>query len=302
MSHHHHHSHHRPINASINKSFVIGIVLNALFVILEIGVGFYTNSLSLLSDAGHNLSDVGSLVISLFAFKLASIQPNTFFTYGYKKSTILATLVNAAFLFVSVGIMFWEAIGRLYHPQPIQSIPVAIVAGVGIIVNSISAFLFFKEKDKDINIRGAYLHLLADAMVSLGVVIGGIAIYFTQQFWLDAVISIVIGLIILVGTFQLLKDSVRLSLDGVPQNVRYEAVKETVKGLNGVADLHHIHVWAISTTENAMTAHLVVSNASTHEEILALKAAIKNELHHLNIHHITLEVEFERDICDGREC
>jgi cobalt-zinc-cadmium efflux system protein len=273
-----------------------------LFVVIEIIAGFITNSLALFTDAGHNLIDVGSLLLSLLAFRLAKIKPNRNYTYGYKKTTILASLFNAIILLVALGVILWETISRLGKPVEIQGQTVALVAFAGIIINSISAFLFFKDKEKDLNIKGAYLHLLADALVSLGVVIGGILIYFTKSYWIDPVLSFIIVLVILYSTWDLLKNSLKQSLDGVPENVDIQKVTEQVLNMKYVKDFHHIHIWAISTTQNALTGHLVVVNELTNEEILEIRKMIKHKLEHLNIQHTTLEVEFESQSCEEREC
>ena len=188
MEHAHDH-HHAPQLTNVNRAFIIGIVLNSAFVIIEFGAGFYWNSLALISDAGHNLSDVASLVLALLAFRLAKIKSNATFTYGYRKTTVLASLINAVILLIAIGSIAWESISRLQHPQVVEGNSIAVVAGIGIVVNSLSAFFFFKDKEHDLNVKGAYLHLAVDALVSLGVVIAGIVIYFTQWYWIDTAIS-----------------------------------------------------------------------------------------------------------------
>ena len=300
MSHAHHHE--PPEITNVNKAFIIGIILNLLFVIIEFGTGIITNSLALISDAGHNLSDVGSLLLSLLAFKLANVKASKKFTYGYKKSTVLATLVNSVILLIAVGVIVWESIQRFSNPNEIQGFTVAIVAFVGIIINSFTAHLFFKDKDKDLNIKGAYLHLFADALVSLGVVIGGIIMYFYQLYWVDPILSIIIAIVILGSTINILKDSLRLSLDGVPESIDYENINSAILDTYGVKDLHHIHIWAISTTQNALTAHLIIEENLTNEEVGALKNEIKHKLEHLNIQHATLETEFTDQNCDNLDC
>ena len=291
MAHDHHH-HHGPTDMKkVNTAFLIGIALNLIFVIVEIVSGFISNSLALLTDAGHNVSDIGSLVLSLLAFKLATRKPTDRFTYGYKKSTILASLFNAVVLLVAVGVILWESVKRFSHPAEIQGGSIAIVAGIGILINSVTALLFLRDKDKDLNIKGAYLHLMADALVSVGVVIGGIVISFMGYYWIDPVLSIVIGIVILISTTGLLKDSLKLSLDAVPDNVNIEKVKAAILETDGVKDMHHLHVWAISTTQNALTAHIVVNDALNMDEVDELKHRLKHTLEHLNILHATLEIE-----------
>jgi cobalt-zinc-cadmium efflux system protein len=301
MSHDHAHHHHHKIER-FNNVLLAGVVLNTLFVIVEAGAGFVTGSLALLTDAGHNLSDVGSLLLSLLAFKLASIKPNGKYTYGYKKTTILATLINAIVLFVAVGIIFWEAIHRFNAPKEMPGITVAIVSFIGIIINGLSALLFFRDKDSDLNMKGAYLHLLADALVSFGVVIGGIAMYFTHLYWIDSILSVVICVVILISSFRLLKDSLRLSLDGIPVDVDVDKVEAALLGIKGVISLHHLHIWAMSTTENAMTVHVVLSKQLTDVEIMGVKKEIKHALAHQSVHHSTLEIESENFVCEQSFC
>jgi cobalt-zinc-cadmium efflux system protein len=301
MAHEHHH--HGPTNLKkINTVFLIGIALNLIFVIVEVTSGLISNSLALLTDAGHNLSDIGSLVLSLFAFKMAAKKATETFTYGYKKSTILASLVNAVILLVAVGIIIWEAIKSFSQPAEIPGLSVAIVAAVGILINSITAFLFFRDKDKDLNIKGAFLHLFADALVSAGVVIGGVVMYFTGFYWIDPVLSIVIGVVILFSTVGLLKDSLKLSLDAVPGNVKPDKVRKAVLSSPGVTGMHHLHIWAMSTTENAMTAHVVVDKELAMDEISTLKHDLKHKLEHLNIRHATLEIEQGSKDCQEPGC
>jgi cobalt-zinc-cadmium efflux system protein len=271
-------------------------------LIVEAGAGFVTGSLALFTDAGHNLSDVGSLLLSLLAFKLASIKPNGKYTYGYKKTTILATLINAIVLFVAVGIIFWEAIHRFNAPKEMPGITVAIVSFIGIIINGLSALLFFRDKDSDLNMKGAYLHLLADALVSLGVVIGGIAMYFTHLYWIDSILSVVICVVILISSFRLLKDSLRLSLDGIPTDVDVHKIEAALLNIKGVISLHHLHIWAMSTTENAMTVHVVLSKQLSDVEIVDVKKEIKHVLEHQSVHHSTLEIESENFVCEQSFC
>ncbi|MBP6516866.1 MAG: cation transporter [Chitinophagales bacterium] len=301
MGHDHTHHHHHKIERFSNV-LLAGVGLNALFVVVEASAGFFTGSLALLTDAGHNLSDVGSLLLSLLAFKLASIKPNVKYTYGYKKTTILATLINAVVLFVAVGIIFWEAIHRFNAPKEMPGITVAIVSFIGIIINGLSALLFFRDKDSDLNMKGAYLHLLADALVSFGVVIGGIAMYFTHLYWIDSILSVVICVVILISSFRLLKDSLRLSLDGIPVDVDVDKVEAALLGIKGVISLHHLHIWAMSTTENAMTVHVVLSKQLTDVEIMGVKKEIKHALAHQSVHHSTLEIESENFVCEQSFC
>jgi cobalt-zinc-cadmium efflux system protein len=294
---HHDHSHSIALT-NVNSAFIIGIVLNFLFVIIEVIIGLSVNSLSLLSDAGHNLADVGSLAISLLAYRLLKVKSNQRYTYGYRKTSILASLLNATILLISIGAIAYEAFHRFFRPAPLPGKTIALVAGIGIVINFGSALLFRKNKEKDLNIKAAYMHLMSDALVSLGLLFGGIIIFYTNWFWLDPVLSILIAIIILAGTWGLLKDSLRLSLDGVPKDIDLEEIKRAAYKVNGVDEIHHIHVWAMSTTENAMTGHIVIENHISMERINEIKEQIRHELKHMNIQHITLETEFTADNCE----
>ena len=286
------HSHnHSVVLKSVNTSFIIGICLNMAFVIAEVIVGLASHSLSLLSDAGHNLADVGSLALSLLAFRLLKVKANENYTYGYRKTSVLAALANAIILFISLGAIVYEAIYRFSSPQPLPGITISIVAGIGILINGISAFLFLKDKEKDINIKSAYLHLLTDALISAGVAVAGIIIYYTKWYWLDAAVSIAIATIILITTWGLLRDSLRLSLDGVPPGIVIGNIREVALKIEGVRDIHHIHVWALSSAQNALTAHLVVAEDASPQQLQHIKEQLKHELIHQNITHITLETE-----------
>ena len=304
MEHNHsHHDHsHIAVLTTVNSAFVIGIVLNLLFVIIEAVVGFSIDSLSLLSDAGHNLADVGSLGLSLLAFKLLKIKSNNKYTYGYRKTTILAALTNAVILLVSIAIIGYEAIQRFANPPALPGKTIAIVAGIGIVINFLTAILFLKNKEKDLNVKSAYLHMMADALVSLGIMIGGIVISYTHLYWIDPVISIVIVLVILFSTWTLLKESLALTLDAVPKDINLDEIKNKALKIEGIKGLHHIHVWAMSTTENAMTAHLVIDNRQDKEQISSIKNNLKHTLQHLNIQHVTLETEFSNEDCKKPEC
>lgn len=276
---------------TVNKAFWIGIVLNSAFVLIEFIAGFYTNSLALMSDAGHNLGDVAGLALALFAYKISKAKPNSHFTYGYSKSTILASLLNAIILLIAVGSIGLEAVKRMIHPEESEGITIAIVAGIGIVINSVSALLFFKEKERDLNVKGAYLHLMADALVSVGVVVTGILISFTGIKWLDPFVSLIIMAVILYSTWGLLRDSLKLSLDATPVNIDMGSIKKTALAITGVLDIHHIHVWALSTTQNALTAHLLIDETFTPEQVERIKERLKHDLMHVNIHHATLETE-----------
>jgi len=311
MAHDHSHTHahghaghsHGPVAlTSVSRALIIGAVLNIIYVVAEAGLGFYYNSLALVADAGHNLSDVAGLLLSLLAFRLAQVRRTETFTYGYRKSTVLASLINAVLLLVAVGAIVWESVQRFRHPEPIPGGPIAWIAGLGIVVNSVSALLFFRDKEHDLNIKSAYLHLVADALVSLAVVVGGLVIGSTGWYWLDPTLGLVVAAVILVSTWQLLSDSVRLSLDGVPATINLTSVMNDLRTVAGVRDVHHVHVWAMSTTENALTAHLVLQPGLTASQVAALKHDIRHRLEHRSIGHATLETEVTADDCKADDC
>lgn len=291
---HHHHTHQI---SSLNRAFILGISLNVVFVLAEFVAGFWFNSLGLLSDAGHNLSDVASLILAMLAFRLAKVNPTPKYTYGLKKSTVLVSLFNAVILLIAVGIIISESIDKFFHPQPVEGGAIAWVAGIGVVVNGLTAWLFIKDKDKDLNVKGAYLHMAADALVSVGVVVSGIIILFTGWYVIDPIIGIVIAGVIVYSTWGLLRDSLRLSLDGVPVGTDLKEVEKTMNSVRHIKGIHHLHVWAISTTETALTAHVVIDDVSLMEEI---KDEVKHKLEHIGIHHVTLEFELSSNPChDG---
>lgn len=297
MSSHHHHEHHHDhtqVVTSLNRVFILGIALNIAYVLAEAIAGICFNSMGLLSDAGHNLTDVVSLALAMLAYRLSQTHANHRFTYGYKKSTVLISLLNAIILGVAVVFIIVESIHKLIDPEPLEGITVSIVAAIGVAVNGFTAYLFMKDRKQDLNIKGAFLHMLADALVSVGVVISGIIIHFTGWYIIDAFIGLTVAVVIVVATWQLLRDSLRLALDGVPTQVDYDRVVSLIKNTDGVLDVHHLHIWAISTTENALTAHVVIRDIQKMETVKAeLKHALKGE----NISHATLEFEMETYRC-----
>ncbi|WP_195597409.1 cation diffusion facilitator family transporter [Bacteroides cellulosilyticus] len=297
MSHEHSHQHSHAINAeSLNKAFIIGIVLNLAFVVIEFAAGFWFDSLALLSDAGHNLSDVVSLVLALLAFRLAKVKANERYTYGYKKSTILVSLLNAVILLVAVGAIVIESIHKLNNPAVVPGGAIAWVAGVGVLINAFTAFLFMKDKEKDLNVKGAYLHMAADTLVSVGVLVAGIVISRTGWYIIDPIIGLIVAVVILISTWNLLHDSLRLTLDGVPTSIDSQKVVEAIRALPGVDDVHHIHIWAISTTENALTAHIVLKQPEGMQEV---KHLIRHRLEDFGIGHATLEFEVPGEHCEA---
>jgi len=302
-SHGGHHHHHTVTAADVaSKAFIFGIILNGAYVVIQVIAGIVTHSMALLSDAGHNLSDVASLALSLLAFRLAKAKPTDSFTYGFKKTTILAALTNAVVLLITIGMLGYESVNRLLHPQPVEGGLVAIVAGIGIAINLASAFFFFRNKEHDLNTKGAYLHLMTDALVSLGVVVSGLIISFTKWYWLDGAVSIVVLVVILIGTWSLLTESLRLSMDAVPEGVNVETIEKVINKINGVESIHHMHIWAMSTTENALTTHLVLNEQLSFDDKMKLVNKIKHELLHNKIHHATIELESAEVPCNDEEC
>ena len=286
---HEHHHHHHHDHKDYGKAFLFGILLNAGFVVIEGAYGFFTHSLALVADAGHNLSDVAGLIMAWGAFWLSRKRPNQYFTFGLRKSSILSALFNSLLLMIAVGMILWEAISRFKNPNPIDSHSVMIIAGIGIFVNGLTALLFFKDKDHDLNIRGAYLHMAADALVSVGVVLSALIISKTSWFWIDPLMSVIISLVIIQGTWSLLRDSLKLSMDAVPENIDLLKVKEYLEGLDEVSDVHDLHIWAISTTETALTVHLTLKhNLIKNDFITKISIDLKNKFH---IHHPTIQIE-----------
>ena len=281
-----------------NKAFTIGIMLNIIFVIVEATYGVMADSLALIADAGHNLSDVVSLVLAWGAFYMAKKEPTLQRTYGLRKITILASLTSAILLLIALGAIAWEAIGRFSDPQAVDGKTVIIVAAIGVVINTVTALLFREGQKDDLNIKGAYLHMAADAAVSLGVVIAGIAIIYTGWLWLDPALSLVIVLVILVGTWGLLRDSVNLAMDAVPNGVDMEEVKTYLLNLPNIKQIHALHVWALSTTETALTVHLVSSKTDIENTFLD---EIQDYLHdNFKIEHATIQIEYAEDdyVCD----
>jgi len=286
----HSHSHRHEIN-NYNHSFAIGIALNIIFVIIEVSYGLVADSLALIADAGHNLSDVMSLMLAWGANRLATKHPTQKRTYGLRKVTILASLLSAVLLFVALGGIAWESIERLSTPQPVEGMIIIIVAAIGVVINTATALLFVKGQKHDLNIRAAYLHMAADAAISLGVVLAGIAIMITGWLWLDPLISLLIVIVILLGTWNLLKDSIELSIDAVPKDIDVSEIKNYLLCLENVSDMHDLHVWALSTTETALTVHLVTTHKLIDNDFLQ---KVQEHLHdHFGIAHVTVQMEKE---------
>ena len=296
MAHHHHHT---APTQSLNGIFIFSIVLNVLFVLIEAGVGLWQDSLSLLSDAGHNLSDVFSLLLVLVAFRLAKVHNNERYTYGYRKSTVLISLLNAVILLVAVGAIVIESIHKFSEPAEVNGIAVSWTAGVGILINGLTAFLLMHGQKNDLNVRGAFLHMVADTLVSVGVVISGIIIYYTGWNMVDPIVSLIIAAVILISTWELLSDSLRLAVDGIPDGVDKKEIEQELLGNEHVSEVHHVHIWAISTTETALTAHVVVDDFSNWPQVAH---QLKHELSEHGIAHATLEPETPDTPCAAHEC
>jgi cobalt-zinc-cadmium efflux system protein len=278
------------------RAFAIGVVLNTGFIIAEVIFGLLSHSLSLLADAGHNLGDVMGLLMAWAASNLARRSPTERFTYGLRRTSVLAALFNAILLLVSVGAIAWEAIRRISHPEPVLGLTMIWVALMGVIVNGLTAWMFVGGRKNDLNIRGAFLHMAADAAVSAGVVLAGLVILRTGWWLLDPISSLLIVMVILIGTWGLLRDSINLALDAVPRGINPAAVQKFLEQLPGVAAIHHLHVWGLSTTETACTAHVVKREPQLDDELLK---RIAHELHErFGIEHTT--IQFER--CDGPDC
>jgi cobalt-zinc-cadmium efflux system protein len=280
--------------ANFGRAFAIGIGLNAAFVIIEAGYGFTANSTALLADAGHNLSDVLGLVVAWIAAVLSRRPPTPRLTYGLRKTSILAALLNAIFLLIACGAILLEAIQRLIHPEPIASLTVIVVAAIGIIINGVTAWLFASGRNTDLNIRGAYLHMMADAAVSFGVVLAATAIMATGWLWLDPAMSLVIVAVIVAGTWSLLRESAAMTLAAVPSGIDPAAVRDFLAGHPNVASIHDLHIWSMSTTETALTAHLVMPAGNPGDAFLI--ETCRELQRRFGIGHATLQVETSADV------
>jgi len=304
--HHHHdhghahsHSHgHSHAPSDFGRAFAIGIALNIGFLAIETVYGFIANSMSLLADAGHNLSDVLGLVVAWAAAVMAKRAPSPRFTYGLKKAPILAALANSLFLLIAVGAIGAEAIRRLIHPASTEGEVVIVVAAIGILVNGATALLFSRGREHDINIRGAYLHMAADASVSAAVVAAGFVILWTGQRWVDPAMSLIVSVVILWGSIGLLKESVWMSLAGVPAGIDSDQVEGALREIEGVDAIHDLHIWPLSTTETALTAHVVTQLAGEPDALLDRARLV---LHGFRIEHCTIQVERHHP-ADHRDC
>jgi cobalt-zinc-cadmium efflux system protein len=292
MVHHHDHDHNHSHNhapKTYNRAFAIGASLNIGFVLVEAWYGTISHSLALLADAGHNLSDVLGLLLAWVANYLAQRRPNARYTYGLRRASILAALLNAILLLLAMGGITWEAIRRLQEPTPIVGNTVIVVAGIGVAINTLTALLFMSGRERDLNIRGAFLHMAADALVSVGVVLSATIILLTNWLWLDPVVSLAIVIVIVVGTWNLFRDALQLILDGVPNQIEPIAVRMFLEGLPGVMQVHDLHIWGMSTSETALTAHLVIPENFGGDRFLTDTCATLHA--QFGIAHSTLQIE-----------
>ena len=285
------HTHQHTENAGHGKAFAIGIGLNIAFVAVEIFYGLAANSSALLADAGHNASDVLSLAFAWAAIWLASVKPKGKYTYGLRKTTILVSILNALLLFGAVIAIAWDAIGQLKNPEPVAGKQVMIVAAIGFVINTATALLFMKDQKHDLNIKGAFLHMAADAGVSLGVVLGGLLINLTGAQWIDPVMSFMIVMVIIWGTWRLFTDSIDLALDAVPKHIDIEKVRQFILTQNDVTNIHDLHIWAMSTTQVALTAHLIMPEGVNDDFISELQHKLQHEF---EIGHTTFQIEKRR--------
>jgi cobalt-zinc-cadmium efflux system protein len=283
------HNHLNKLDINPGKAFKTGIIINIIFIIVEAFFGFFSNSMALISDAGHNLSDVLALVFSWIGITLSQRQPTLKFTYGFRRSTILIALLNTILLLAAVAFIIYETVQRLNNPVQINAKSVMIVAAIGIVVNAITAWLFRKGKKHDLNIRSAFVHFMADALVSSGVVVAGVIMAFTGIQWIDSLVSFIIIAVILYSSYNLLIDSLNLALDAVPENIKIEDVREYLSALPNVSGVHDLHIWALGTTDAALTVHLTTSAQTD----ISLITTIQKELdERFNIEHSTIQIEY----------
>lgn len=281
----HNHSH---APAQYGKAFAIGIGLNSIYVLVELYYGFMINSTALMADAGHNASDVFSLILAWGAIRIATKKPSKNYTYGLRKSTILASMTNGMIIIAAAALIAWDAIRKFQNPVEVSGNVMMIVAAIGLVVNTGTAFLFWKNQKNDLNIKGAFLHMAADAAVTLGVLLGGLAIQYTGITWIDPLLSLVIVVVIAYSAWGLLRDSVRIALDAVPKEINIDKVEEFLKNMDGVEEVHDLHIWAMSTTETALTAHLVMPNGNTDDFLYNLRDKLHEKF---EISHTTIQIE-----------
>ena len=296
--HHHSHAGHSHAPTDFGRAFAIGIALNLAFVIVEGAYGFWANSMALLADAGHNLSDVLGLIIAWIGFALAKRAPSRRFSYGLRGATILAALANAIILLIAVAFIVYHAVMRLIIPDVVEGETVIVVALIGIVINGATAWLFARGSKGDINIRGAYLHMVADALVSAGVVVAGVLIISTGWLWVDSITSLIVAGLIFIATADLARESLTMALSGVPRSIDPDAVEAELAALPGVTRVHDLHIWPMSTTETVLTAHLVIPSGAPGDAFLTSARKILHD--RFGIGHVTLQVETgQSEDCDG---
>ena len=295
--HSHAHKHHHTFNPTTGKRFILAIAVNLIYVAAEYYLGYRWDSVGLIADASHNLGDVGSLVISLTAFLLTKKHADSTFTYGFRKATVLAAFINSMILLGAVALIVYECIMKFMHGSTASGGAIMATAGIGIIVNGLTTILLSADKEDDLNVKGAYLHMLADTLVSVGGVVSGGLIMLTHQTWLDPVVGLAIAVVILLSSWSLFKESLVLTLDGVPHGIDLRHLQEEMLEVENVQNVHHLHVWALSTTENGLTAHIKVHELSGFEKT---RDALKALLHHHDIAHCTLEFESEDYKCSEK--
>lgn len=298
---HAHHHHHGPAvaDASLKRVYILSIILNLSYVLFEVAAGLWSGSVGLLSDAGHNLSDIVSLILALIALGLLHSRSREGFTYGYRKMSVLISLTNAIILLTAVGAIIFESIEKFRHPVAVDGAVISWTAGIGILVNGFTTFLLMRGQGHDLNAKGAYLHMLADTLVSVGVVVSGVVICLTGWVVIDPIIGLVIAAVILLGTWDLLKQSFRLSIDAVPEGMEAQHIIDLIRQTEGVREVHHLHIWPISTTETALTAHLVLEDISQAGTVIP---AVKQTLKRNGIAHSTLEPETKGHCSDEEKC
>lgn len=288
------------IHEKFELSLKLGILLNSVYIIIEFIFGLVYNSMALVADAGHNFSDVISLILAWIALWMIKKKSSSKYTYGFKKGSILIALANAFLLIFALGVITYEAIKRLYSFSEVNGFMVILTASIGIVINGITAILFIKGKNEDLNIKAAFMHMLTDTLVSIGVVISGILLIYFNVNWIDPVVSLIIVIIIFIGTWKLLKDTIKLSIDAVPSQINFDEVFEYLKNITGVTSIHDLHIWALSTSQIAMTVHLVVQECIDDEELINM---VNFELNNkFKISHSTIQIEKEKKYCKEQNC
>ena len=298
MGHNHSHNHSHEVN-NLEKAIKIGILLNVIYICVEFAFGFISNSMALITDAGHNFSDVISLLLAWISMWMIRKNSTRKFTYGYKKGSILIALINATLLMFALGVISFEAIKRFYTVNEVGGQTIIIVASIGIVINGLTTLLFIRGRKEDLNIKGVFLHMLTDTLVSLAVVISGILILVFGYNWIDSVISLAVVVVIFIGTWNLLKDTVKLSVDAVPSQIEFDKVYDYLKNLKGVSDVHDLHIWAMSTSQNALTVHLILKEKSEEGFIMGINNNLKEKF---NISHSTIQIENSKDYCLEQNC